>query len=453
MEKSATSYFSEELNRFGINRLLNRLYSRRRTQVRGVWVQLQKITSPGQDDERVPPLLEEIRKKVDLLETLAATLMGQELAFRITPGVDKTVLEEALLNPMGELKLLLFQLVSLLQKALERVDEEDQEEGAVYEGRMLLSRLMGASSLCETYSEWQEKPDKVFWISRERTRKGDGFLRFVITPLDISGVMAEAVFQPFDTVVCTSATMSVKASFDYWMRQVGLSTLTDKTVRAFQFPSPFPYQERVLLQIPADAPEPNHPDYGGYLSRKVIEILTLSEGHGLVLFTSYTQLRQVFEETSPALQAAGIPLLKQGDDDRARLLEEFKKVSSSVLFATSSFWEGIDTPGSSLQVVIICKLPFQVPSDPVIAARREALERRGGNAFIELFLPEAVMRLKQGFGRLMRRSSDRGAVIILDSRIVRKSYGTMFLDSLPPARRSIKGGAVLLEELESFLYP
>ena len=171
-----------------------------------------------------------------------------------------------------------------------------------------------------------------------------------------------------------------------------------------------------------------------------------------MLFTSYSQLRMVYDQAALALRSAGIPVLRQGEDHRDRLLKEFNRVRSSVLFATSSFWEGVDAPGDSLQVVLICKLPFQVPSDPIISARREALERRGGNAFMEFFLPEAVMRLKQGFGRLMRRSSDRGTVIILDPRIVRKSYGPLFLESLPQTRRSIKPETALLADIESFLF-
>ena len=452
MEKSATSYFSEELSRPSLYRLLNRLYQKRRDRTRGVWINLRKLTAPDEKDAQLPGLLEEIHKGMDKLEALSVELLGGELTFRITPGVEDQVLSSLLLEPMKELQDLLHRLLSLLQGALEPLEEDDQEEGVVFEARMLFSRLAGAASVCESFREWRESPDKIFWISREKNRRGESYPLFVITPLDISGLMRDAIFEPYKTIICTSATMSVQENFKYWMGQVGLASVKDREVRTFIFPSPFPYDRNVLLGIPRDAPEPNHPEYADYLARQVVNVLTLSEGHGLVLFTSYSQLRMVYDQAALALRSAGIPVLRQGEDHRDRLLKEFNRVRSSVLFATSSFWEGVDAPGDSLQVVLICKLPFQVPSDPIISARREALERRGGNAFMEFFLPEAVMRLKQGFGRLMRRSSDRGTVIILDPRIVRKNYGSLFLESLPRTRRSIKPETALLADIESFLF-
>ena len=148
----------------------------------------------------------------------------------------------------------------------------------------------------------------------------------------------------------------------------------------------------------------------------------------------------------------GIRCLKQGDDDRTRLLQTFLNDTQSVLFATDSFWEGVDAPGDTLRLVILCRLPFRTPSDPVFEARREAVEKNGGNPFMDLSLPEAVMKFKQGFGRLMRRSSDRGVVAVLDGRILKKRYGTFFLQSLPETRTSFGGFSGILRDTENFIY-
>jgi ATP-dependent DNA helicase DinG len=170
------------------------------------------------------------------------------------------------------------------------------------------------------------------------------------------------------------------------------------------------------------------------VDKAVIRLLEASGGHALVLFTSYESLRSSYEAALPRLAELGVTALRQGQDERGRLLDAFKADAASVLFATDSFWEGVDAPGDTLRMVVICKLPFRVPTDPVQKARAEAIERRGGNAFMELSLPEAVLRFKQGFGRLIRHSEDRGVVAVLDSRLVLKRYGRLFLDSLPRCR-------------------
>jgi ATP-dependent DNA helicase DinG len=163
-------------------------------------------------------------------------------------------------------------------------------------------------------------------------------------------------------------------------------------------------------------------------------LILAASGRTLVLFTSYDSLTRCRDAARNALYHSGFTLLKQGDDDRARLLALFKEDTSSVLFATDSFWEGIDVPGDSLSQVIIVKLPFAVPSDPVFAARSEALEAAGHNSFMELSVPDAVIKFRQGFGRLLRHSSDRGAIVVLDRRLSEKRYGKIFLDSIPPTK-------------------
>jgi len=275
-------------------------------------------------------------------------------------------------------------------------------------------------------------------------------VRLVITPLDVGPLMREAVFQPLRTAVFTSATLTVAGSFSYWAGRLGLSAVDGKEPVFKSFPSPFNYREHVLLGVPTDAPAPDAPGHREFLAGILGRALVASRGAGLVLFTSYSLLKEMYEAVQPELARAGIRLMKQGDADRARLLDSFRAERSSVLFATDSFWEGVDVPGDTLHIVILCRLPFRVPSEPVLRARMASIEARGGNPFGELSLPDAVVRMRQGFGRLMRRHDDSGVVLILDPRIVTKQYGAVFLDSLPAARRVIGPAADVLREVASF---
>ncbi|MBQ9539555.1 MAG: helicase, partial [Treponema sp.] len=225
--------------------------------------------------------------------------------------------------------------------------------------------------------------------------------------------------------------------FSYWMRRTGVNLLEDERLEQGHFDSPFPYRDRVLFAVPGDAPLPTQ-DTGSFQTftdGAVPELIQAAGGRTLVLFTSYESLRQTYMSCHRQLEKAGISCLKQGDDDRFRLLEMFKEDKSSCLFATSSFWEGVDVPGESLSQVIIVKLPFPVPSDPVFAARSEAIEKKGGSSFMELSVPDAVIKFRQGFGRLMRRSDDRGVIVVLDRRIITKPYGRIFISSVPETRR------------------
>jgi ATP-dependent DNA helicase DinG len=207
----------------------------------------------------------------------------------------------------------------------------------------------------------------------------------------------------------------------------------------------------VLLAAPDDAPLPDDSGYQDFIDQAVGRLAAAAGGSARMLFTSYQSLRSAWNVSQPELQSLGIRCLKQGDDDRTRLLQTFLADTHSVLFATDSFWEGVDAPGDTLRLVILCRLPFRTPNDPVFEARREAVQKNGGNPFMDLSLPEAVMKFKQGFGRLMRRSSDRGVVAVLDGRLIKKRYGVYFQQSLPETRTSFGSFASVLRETENFL--
>jgi ATP-dependent DNA helicase DinG len=252
-------------------------------------------------------------------------------------------------------------------------------------------------------------------------------------------------------VICVSATLAVSGNFNYWAIRTG-AALQSRPLLTGCYPSPFPYSDAVLLAVPADAPLPDGEGYQDFVNRSVSGLAAVSGGSALILFTSYQSLQSAWTAALPELEPLGIRCLRQGDDDRSRLLQTFLADESSVLFATDSFWEGVDAPGDTLRLVIICRLPFRTPNDPVFEARREAVVKNGGNPFMDLSLPEAVMKFKQGFGRLMRRSSDRGVVAVLDGRLLKKSYGANFLQSLPETWTSFSEFSGVLRDTENFLY-
>jgi len=244
----------------------------------------------------------------------------------------------------------------------------------------------------------------------------------------------------------------VRKQFQYWLSRIGLNGMYQDRLSTVQLESPFHYRKQVLLAVPNDAPQPNQSGYQEYVSAFVAKSLAISEGSALVLFTSYRMLQETYAQVAPGLEERGISVLKQGGEERSKLMAHFHSDISSVLFATDSFWEGVDAPGEALRLVIICRLPFAVPTDPVVQARMEAVEKRGGNSFMNYSLPQAAMKLRQGFGRLMRRKTDRGVVCILDSRIIHKSYGKILLGSLPTTGQKIESGAQVLQGMEDFFY-
>ncbi len=267
-----------------------------------------------------------------------------------------------------------------------------------------------------------EEVRHVQWI--ERTQKN---LVLSSTPVDVTEDLHETLFSSVAACVFTSATLSVGSSFTYFLRRLGLPDDTP----TLSFPSPFAYEDNTLLYVPGDDfPPPASPEHRQHLHRRIRRLVALAGGRALLLFTSLQAMEAAYHALADELD---FPLLRQGSMPRHELLTRFSEETTSVLFAVASFWEGIDIPGESLGLVIIDKLPFEVPGDPVIMARINHIKAEGGNPFFEFQVPRAILTLRQGVGRLLRSSEDRGVVAILDVRLFSKGYGRRFLKSLPPA--------------------
>ena len=285
-----------------------------------------------------------------------------------------------------------------------------------------------------------EDTNTVFWIERRgrsfSPRQGDKkegpqgrqhvFLQ--ATPIDVGPILRECLWSKLECAVLTSATLAVGGGFDYIRKRLGFEHARDLVL-----PSHFDYQSQAVMYVPPDLPDPRTRQFAVQAAARIRKLLEITRGRAFVLFTSYAQMNDIYQRL---LGEVEFPVLRQGDAPKSALLEEFRLTPNAVLFATSSFWQGVDVQGEQLSCVIIDRLPFAVPSDPVVAARVKAIDAIGGNAFFQYQVPAAVITLKQGFGRLIRSLHDRGLLVLLDNRILKKQYGRVFVDSLPNYKRT-----------------
>jgi ATP-dependent DNA helicase DinG len=334
------------------------------------------------------------------------------------------------LEENGDEFLALMHAISGLGSALQNLPEKPEE---------IFNFVRRAEELRVQLGFLMESEDRntVFWIERRGGRgihrdKRNVFLQ--ATPIDVAGILKTCLFDQLECSVLTSATLAVGGGFEYIRQRLGLEHARESVL-----PSHFDYENQAILYVPPDLPDPRTPQFAPRAADRIRQLLDITRGRAFCLFTSYAQMNEIYQRLLGELE---FPMLLQGDAPKMALLEEFRLTPNAVLFATSSFWQGVDVQGEQLSCVIIDRLPFAVPSDPVVAARVRAIDEAAGNAFFQYQVPSAVITLKQGFGRLIRSLHDRGLLCLLDNRILKKQYGRIFLESLPKYRRTTDVKAV-----------
>ncbi len=311
-----------------------------------------------------------------------------------------------------------------LDSALERLETAtDVYAEKMTEAENLLKRIRQTRFDLEFIVTQSEK-NYVYWLEK----RGRGmFLR--ASPIDVSSLLQDKLFDKTETVILTSATLSTNGKFDFIKDRLGLDD--PKKTESLLAPSAFDYQKQAIIYIPKAMPDPRAPEFNQVAANEIIKLINITKGHAFVLCTSNYSMNALYEQVS---QRVNFPCLVQGSMSKAGLLERFKSTKNAVLFATSSFWQGVDVRGEQLSCVIIDKLPFAVPSDPIVAARTKFIDENGGKSFFDYSVPQAVISLKQGIGRLIRSKTDKGVIALLDTRLRTKSYGRDFLNSLPKTK-------------------
>lgn len=474
IEDVASSYFGVRLSYLGIQRTLNRLFRIRNGKESGLIPFLESRLT--QRRKAVPrPLLEQLRRlcketrecidsarqlSTQTMEPIFAFVMQSEhseyneIKLRLTERVYRDPEWQRLMQPVPLLLKKLAEVESSVAKiiaALKKIPTafEKEARSMAVDIRARGDRLLLVGTELENVL-LQRDHENVRWLEARDSRYGK-ILHLHSAPIDVAPILQKAVFDRFETVVMTSATLSVGKSFDFVDRRLGLVSLPAERKSEVILPSPFNYQEQVIVGIPTDIPAPNDREFSAQLERLLLESIKASQGRSFVLFTAYSLLNRMYEALRNPLEAMGISLYRQGQESRHQLLQRFRSDIASVLFGTDSFWEGVDVPGQALVQVIIPRLPFRVPSEPVIEARVEAIERAGGNSFLDYTVPQAVLKFKQGFGRLIRSRSDYGAIMLFDKRVVSKSYGRVFIESLPECTMIVGAAATVIDEVAKFL--
>ena len=460
LEKDATRYFTLTLSAPAVRRVMTRIKSKKGTGVFGLVAQLKKFHC-------IKAGL--IKTISDLQEEILGTAAALDDELRIQTRFSEPSVRALPVNRENPLPdfvktaLLAFhrcgeKLTAALSEAVDLLDGEykgGEADSVIRETGLSVRRIDGLLETAAKFLDFEKDEENIYWLSKERRLNGDFYIQFNITPAEVGPLLEQSLWSAVETAVCTSATLAVGSGFDYFLKTVGLKRFEGERLQTALFPSPFDYKNRVLLAVASgNAPDVTRENdaFNAYAVDFTRRYLKALKGRALLLFTSVAQMNAVFDAVSGDLEESGITALRQGNESRRLLLDRFKKDIGSVLFATDSFWEGVDAPGRTLEHLLIFRLPFRVPDDPVLQARSRRIDERGGRSFFEISVPQAVMRFKQGFGRVMRKKNDRGVVVVLDNRIVTKSsYGALFYRSVPPTGRVIGDPGKIIDTAQKFM--
>ncbi|MEA2627014.1 MAG: ATP-dependent helicase DinG [Candidatus Binatota bacterium] len=475
LEDVATGHFGSEVTLRRIETVLRRL-QHPRVPERGVLPRLMEkllaIASPEDRppasgaaawiEERLRPRVAEIARSA--AECFAGLLLGiegslppsdggAERSLRVVPALRATALWSDARRRILALATAIDSFVGDFEPVTARLGmlSEGAAEKLLFleaQLRALAGRLLGVAADAKAFVE--DDADLCRWFAIRRGNDGASVMAIAAAPVDVGPRLRTALFERFAAVVLTSATLTVRRSFDHFRARTGIDGLDSDLVDTLRLDSPYRFEEQALLAVPRDLPAPDAPGHEAALHEAIARMLEASGGGAFVLFTATSALLRAHAALAGRLRALGLSILRQGEATRHVLLERFRGDGSSVLFATSSFWEGVDVRGEGLRMVLIARLPFRVPSEPIVQARMEAITLRGGDPFDELTVPQAVIRLRQGFGRLIRSREDRGVVAILDSRFATRRYGAVFLESLPNATRVVDSTQAVVHAIGEF---
>jgi ATP-dependent DNA helicase DinG len=469
LEDAAATHLGSTVTRRGLQRLVSRLERRGKGLLPALSMRLSAskdlLSTASLDllEARLEPAVHALRQKSDLLFDLLDAFIeaaGQPVV-RLTQAFSshriwKAGLTLSLEDTLGEIELL-NQGLRLVRERIEGSTKLDEElTPLLNELRSVTRRLQNAGDGLRRALTPPPEDDSIRWVEVRGREKS---VALSSVPLDLAPILREDLFNRLDSTIVTSATLTASSGgiaadshqFDFLAARLGLDD-SDLPPTTAVFSSPFDYQTQSLLVIPSDVPAPNvdADAHRNAITRIVLDLADASDGGLFVLFTSHREVHQLAVE----LRRRGIdrrwPLLVHGEESRDGLLSRFRDSGQAILLGTASFWEGVDVPGDALRGLVIAKLPFRVPTDPVTAAQCEAIVARGGDSFAEYMLPHASLRLKQGFGRLIRTATDRGVVVVGDSRIVTKRYGRGLLAALPEGKRAIGRWSVLVEQVRAF---
>ncbi|CAM1381164.1 ATP-dependent DNA helicase [Fusobacterium nucleatum] len=447
IESVARSYFSVEVSKISFTRLLNRIYQKKnkRKKEKSALIRVEDTIDEKdlEDSQQYAYLLNTLKEEISILQNIGDEYFDEirkiyetntEAPIRKSLNnfeMTKSRFLETLRDKKDIFQSKLADFLTLMMSFNNVIDEEKEKNPEVINFNNHLKMFKAYIDSFKFINSFEDD-NYIYWLDINSKRTN---VLLTATPLNIAEKLSTVLFDNLDRLVFASATIVANGNFDYFKKSLGLD---EEDCIECIIKSPFNYDEQMSVYIPTDIQDSeNISAFVTDASKFILNILLKTDGKAFILFTSYTMLNQIYYSISKKLMNKGFEVFLHGDKPRSQLIKEFKEAENPILFGTTSFWEGVDVQGENLSNVIITKLPFLVPTDPVVSAISKKIEEDGGNSFTDFQLPEAIIKFKQGVGRLIRKKTDSGNIFILDNRILKKRYGSLFINALP-SQKNIK---------------
>lgn len=447
VESVARSYFSVEVSKISFTRLLNRIYQKKnkKKKEKSALIRVEDTVDEKnlEDGEQYIYLLNTLKEEISILQNIGDEYFDEIRKIYETNTeapikkslnnfeMTKSRFLENLREKKDIFQSKLADFLNLMMSFNNVIDEEKDKNPEVINFNNHLKMFKAYIDSFKFINSFEDD-NYIYWLDINSKRTN---VILTATPLNIAQKLSTVLFDNLDRLVFASATIVVNGNFDYFKKSLGLDE--EDCIEAI-IKSPFDYDEQMSVYIPSDIQDSENINaFVSDASKFILNILLKTNGKAFILFTSYTMLNQIYYSISKKLKDKGFEVFLHGDKPRSQIIKEFKEAENPILFGTTSFWEGVDVQGENLSNVIITKLPFLVPTDPVVSAISKKIEEDGGNSFMDFQLPEAIIKFKQGVGRLIRKKTDSGNIFILDNRILKKRYGSLFINALP-SQKNIK---------------